>query len=617
MNPNVPFERDLEQWLQDEAPVSAPAGFHASVMDRARTLRQRPGWATSLPVRRFGRGRGMTLLAAAALLGGGALAAGSGVLRLPSIVPPVASPSVVAVATASPDTSSPGPSELAAPSASPIPVAGPGGVWIQTGSMVTPRSDFSAVRLLDGRVLVAGGHTGGEGVQVDLTSAELYDPATGTWSATGNMLKPHEGFPATLLRDGRVLVGDIYEQTADDRITTGAEVYDPGSGTWSSAGKLFTTEGWLADTTATLLSDGKVLVAGQNGAQLYDANSGTWSRTAEMITPRHHHTATLLPDGRVLVTGGTDGHDGMVYSAELYEPDTGSWTATANTRDGGRCRSGCPRGGGMATLLQDGTVLSVRRSSSDYGSVFAETYDPATETWTPTGDMARLNADSSATRLLDGTVLVTQGNDGPGAAELYDPKIRSWTSVATMPRIHYGSPATLLLDGSVLVAGGSECQPGSGCWALGTADLYVPAGLSPPPAVLALVIPSPAPRPIPTAIPTPYPPAAGPVPADARSWTVTVVNNSSEPGTLFLAEEGDNGIGQLCGSVTPNVVPAGVTQKVTFLLPPKRVTDCWLMLDPVPGLGGSMFQTSDAPMTGKILFQEGEGGRPQVGWLGQ
>ena len=89
--------------------------------------------------RRSGRGRGITLLAAAALLlVGGALAAGSGLLRLPSVVPPVPEPSVVAVATASPDATSPSPSESAAPSASPIPVAGPGGVWIQTGSMVTP-----------------------------------------------------------------------------------------------------------------------------------------------------------------------------------------------------------------------------------------------------------------------------------------------------------------------------------------------------------------------------------------------------------------------------------------------------------------------------------------------
>ena len=109
--------------------------------------------------RRSGRGRSMTLLAAAALLlVGGALAAGSGLLRLPSVVPPVPEPSVVAVATASPDATSPSPSESAAPSASPIPVAGPGGVWIaDRDRWCTPLYGHAAVRLLDGRVLVVGG----------------------------------------------------------------------------------------------------------------------------------------------------------------------------------------------------------------------------------------------------------------------------------------------------------------------------------------------------------------------------------------------------------------------------------------------------------------------------
>ena len=114
MNLNMQFERDLEQWLQTEAPASAPEGFHASVTDRARTLRQRPGWARTFPARRLGRGRGITLLAAAALLlVGGAFAAGSGLLRLPTVVPPVPEPSVIAVATASPDATFPSPSKSA------------------------------------------------------------------------------------------------------------------------------------------------------------------------------------------------------------------------------------------------------------------------------------------------------------------------------------------------------------------------------------------------------------------------------------------------------------------------------------------------------------------------
>ena len=497
------FERRLGAALRSDADESV-GPFEAGSIARAAIAGTQPGAtrlskASSRPATRFGRGRGVGLLAAAALLlVGGALVAGSGVLRLPSIVPPVPAPSFGVVATASPDATSPSPSDLAGPSASPTPsaITSPTGVWIPTGTMGTPRHDHTTVRLLDGRVLVAGGS--GANDEADLTFAELYDPDTGTWTATGNMVHPYAGFPAILLRDGKVLVGDVDDPTADAWIT-GAEVYDPESGTWSSTGRLFTTEGWLASTTATLLRDGKVLVAGENGAKLYDPASATWSATGKMITPRHHHTATLLPDGKVLVAGGTDSHDGEVYSAELYDPDSSSWTAIADTpRHGPPCRAGCPRGGGMATLLQDGTLLYMRLG-------FAEIYDPATGSWTATGKM--LYGGTSATLLPVGTVLVAGGQDGPDdgvySAELYDPATGSWTETGNM--LDGPSSATLLLDGTVLVAGGQECQTGSGCWASGSAELYVPAGVSPPPAVVALPIPSATPRSNPDPDPDPVP----------------------------------------------------------------------------------------------------------------
>jgi hypothetical protein len=126
----------------------------------------------------------------------------------------------------------------------------------------------------------------------------------------------------------------------------------------------------------------------------------------------------------------------------------------------------------------------------------------------------------------------------------------------------------------------------------------------------ALPSPPPPDFPTPTPIPTPFPPAAGPVPAGARSWKVTVVNKSPEPVTLFLAEEGESGMGPLCGSVTPNFVPASVTEKVTFLLPPKTVKSCWIWVNPPPG--GELFQTSDAPLAGEIFIQAGG----PVGWMG-
>jgi hypothetical protein len=119
MNPNAQFDRDLGEWLQAEAPASAPPGFHAMVMDRARTLHQRPGWMTTLPARWFGRGRGLTMLAAASLLlVGGALVAGSGLLRQPAVVPPIIAPSF-RVALASPVSTSPSPSQSAPASSSP------------------------------------------------------------------------------------------------------------------------------------------------------------------------------------------------------------------------------------------------------------------------------------------------------------------------------------------------------------------------------------------------------------------------------------------------------------------------------------------------------------------
>ncbi len=162
------------------------------------------------------------------------------------------------------------------------------------------------------------------------------------------MLKPHTRFPATLLDDGRVLVGDV----------DGAEVYDPDSGTWTVTEKMvMPTSG-----SATLLLDGTVLVAGSEGsAELYIPAgvspppavaaippAGVWIATGTMGTPRSGHTAVRLLDGRVLVAGGGNGDENDT-SAELYDPDTGTWSATGNMAKPPHCFP--------ATLLRDGKVL--------------------------------------------------------------------------------------------------------------------------------------------------------------------------------------------------------------------------------------------------------------------
>ena len=509
-------------------------------------------------------------------LGAALFVVAGGLSPTPSEEPSPSLPGVVA-----PSSPPSGPS--AGPTASPV--TSPGGVWIATGTMGTPRYDHAAVRLLDGRVLVVGG-VSGDGS--DVTFAELYDPLTGTWTATGPMVGG--GGTATLLRDGKVLVAGV----------AGAQVYDPASGTWTATGKMVSGASHAADT-ATLLADGKVLVAGVDGAQLYDPTSGTWFATGKMNTPRYYATATLLPDGKVLAAGGFV-FDIAMDSAELYDPKTGSWTAIANMR--------ARHGHHTATLLRDGKVLVADWSDNGAARQFeVEVYDPSTGTWTAL-PVTRGIGYGTATLLSDGRVLVADSGFDSVAAELYDPSTGTWSTAAPMLRSH-GTPALLLLDGTVLVAGGRDCLDGV-CVATGSAELYVPAGVSPPP-LPAFPSPPPPVIPSPTPRPTPFPPEAGPVPAGARSWKVTVRNESSVPATLFLAEDGESGIGRLCGSVTPNFVPPGVTVEVTVQLPPKSVKICWIWVNPVPGEGGSFFQTSDAPLQGEF-FIRADG---QTMWGGQ
>ncbi len=558
--------------------------------------------------RRVGRGRGMTLLAAAALLGGGALAAGSGILRLPTVVPPVPEPSVVAVATTSPDATFPSPSESAAPSASPIPVAGPGGVWIPTGTTVTLRYGHDAVRLLDGRVLVVGG-SGGE---FDPATAELYDPVSGTWSATGNMLNIRAGLPPVLLLDGRVLIGDVVDGSHGDRDIYGAELYDPATGTWTATGPMV---GDSPGGAPTVLRDGRVLVVGGDRPQVYDPASGTWTATGKMNDQGYHTTTALLSDGKVLVAGGSGFEPSnddyyVLDSAQVYDPVTGSWTAIANMH---------AKASLTAALLQpDGKVLVVGSlvPKGFPSRIHAEVYDPATGTWTalaqPTGSNGSNGFKDIEALLSDGTVLMTdpdEDNPGPGpaaqctAAALYDPRTGSTTTASSMLRCpDDGSSFTLLLDGTVLKAGGRDCNDEGQCISNGAAELYVPAGVSLPP-LPAFPSPPPPVFPSPTPVPTPLPPADGPVPPNARSWTVTVDNRSTAPATLFVA--GDRL--ELVGSATPNVVPAGTTVQVTFLFPAND--DGWIHVNPRPGDGGGLVNADQIGIPGKILIgEDGEGG---------
>jgi hypothetical protein len=169
-----------------------------------------------------------------------------------------------------------------------------------------------------------------------MSSAEVYDPKAGTFSPTGSLVHPSRDADATLLADGRVLIvgGDQGHDFESGQFLASAELYDPKTGTFSATGSMATARDF---PTATLLADGRVLVAGGltssvtlASAELYDPKTGTFSATGSMATARCFPTATLLADGRVLVAGGDAGpgfsSGNYLKSAEIYDPKTGTFS---------------------------------------------------------------------------------------------------------------------------------------------------------------------------------------------------------------------------------------------------------------------------------------------------
>ncbi len=346
------------------------------------------------------------------------------------------------------------------------PCMGQGGTWIGTGSLVEARERHTATLLPDDKVLVAGGYNG-----LWLASAELYDAASGTWTVTGSLTEKRDYHTATLLLNGKVIVAGGYGGHPVDGALASAELYDPASGIWTVTGSLASGRYYH---TATLLPNGKVLVAGGSNypdyfasAELYDPATGTWTVTGSLKTARGYHTATLLPNGKVLVAGGFGG-TGQLASAELYDPTSGVWTATGSLNTARRQDT--------ATLLSNGKVLVAGGFDSSGYSASAELYDPASETWTATGSLVTGRFRHTGTLLPNGKVLVA-GGYGSGSdlasAELYDPASGTWMAPGSLADGREDHTTTLLLTGKVLAAGGFMAgRVGT----LASAELYVSDG---------------------------------------------------------------------------------------------------------------------------------------------
>ena len=295
------------------------------------------------------------------------------------------------------------------------------GTWTSTGSMHAARAFFTATLLPDGRVLAAGGCAGCPTKR--LASAELYNPATGTWTKTASMPTARDGHSATLLPDGQVLVvgGCTVDRCAS--VSSSADLYNPRTGAWKATGSLHVAR-W--GETVTRLPGGDVLVAGGNhtnnpgtilaSAERYHPGTAVWTITGSMHVARGFATAALLSTGQVLVAGGCGiCQDDVLASAELYNPATGTWTVTGSMHS--------PRDDQAMVSLPGSKVLVVGGWDGNGFVGSAEIYHPSTGSWATAGTLHTPAAALTATRLRSGQILTLGGHSDQvlADAELYHP----------------------------------------------------------------------------------------------------------------------------------------------------------------------------------------------------
>jgi hypothetical protein len=284
------------------------------------------------------------------------------------------------------------------------------GKFERAGDMTMARVGQAGILLPSGKVLIAGGWTGPGCTD----SAELYDPATRRFTPTAKMTARRGNPSATLLSDGDVLIAG-----GGDRDTPGgislAEVFHPATLSFQAIRPMHYAR---ISHTATLLKDGRVLIIGGRGetlataAELYDPKTRKFSETGRLITARYKHTAGLLPDGRVLIAGGSDERDwkGKLSSAEIYDPATGKFSATAAMND---ARFKLPD---TSVTLNSGKIVIAG------GSREVEVFDPATGKFElAAGQMPDPRHFMTETKLRDGSVLFAGGypNGDLGTAETW------------------------------------------------------------------------------------------------------------------------------------------------------------------------------------------------------
>jgi hypothetical protein len=276
---------------------------------------------------------------------------------------------------------------------------------------------LSSVLLNNGTVLVFG--------DTDNGSAEIYDPSTGTWSATGSMNSPRRSSSANLLDDGRVLVAGGADVTKSGDVQfASSEIYDPSSGEWTITGDMLE----IHSGQGSIVIDGKVIIFGQFLSEMYDSSTGVWSSIGIPAVERSRGTGVImLKDGTVMIAGGEwkqpgwQGQTHVMATIQTFDSASNVFSSEAipsMTK---------PKYYPSAFLQDNGEVLVV-------GTAIIELYSPATNLWTTVAtlllDRGTDNVGSpTATELDDGRILVVGGKQetddkkfiGILSSEIYDP----------------------------------------------------------------------------------------------------------------------------------------------------------------------------------------------------
>jgi alpha-tubulin suppressor-like RCC1 family protein len=362
--------------------------------------------------------------------------------------------------------------------------------WTTTASMATPRQNHTATLMTNGKVLVAGGSSNGG--TTSLATAEVFDPATSTWTSVATpMISPRQlhaaiqlGTVANATTSGKVLItGGLQPPNGT---LHGSTLYSPTAGTWTAAQSM--PSGFNRHLqTITMLGDGRVLVTGGMAnaaviasALVYDPEANSWATAGTMSSARRYHTATpLVAPGnaalhnKVLVVGGNAGGATSLASVQLFDPATSTWSEPAGMQ------LGTPREGHTATALANGNVLVTGGKNGATMHTEALVFDVAAGGWQSAGTVSP-RIGHTATRMpagvaADGQVLVAGGSSaGNTSTDLASIDVwisgAIWTPTAPLGATVRGHTATLFDGKRVLIAGGAR-----GTTTLAEASIYDPS----------------------------------------------------------------------------------------------------------------------------------------------